>query len=253
MRNLLRSVRESSFARPIKRYKLRADVVDRLSHEMRTTLTDIVGYSEYIERRAIEPMLGFTSKIIRESGFDLVRLLNSFYDVVLLEAGDLNLIFSDVDMMELIRDVIRAHQIRASEREVKLILTRSPDVEFVKINTDSIRFVQMIDAVTFSAVRFAMPNSTVQLHVDFSEKSNFISLNFLEFGAGKVHPDVRLIEKFWNSKKYDFLQQQGPGIEMALAKALLLRLGGNSLFRVVPDAGVNFCLSIPIKVGSTKS
>ena len=234
-------------ARP---YQLRSDMVKRLSHDMRTTLTSIVGYSEFIESKTVEPVLGFTSKIIRESGSDLVRLFQSFYDLVQIEAGDAVLNLSDVDMMTAIRDVVRAHQMRASEWNVRLTLTRSPDMDFLKMQTDFVKFQQMLEIMTFATLQFAAPKSTLQLHVDYDERPGYVNLSFLEFGAGEDHPDVGFMEDFWSQSECPpMLLQKGPGIELALAKALLKFLKGTAAYRYLPNVGVNFRVTLPLKLG----
>ena len=231
-----------------KKYALRADRIQRLSHELRTSLTSIVGYSEFIESKTVEPVLGFTSKIIKESSSDLVRIFQSFYDLMKLDAGEVELVLSDVSLFEAIRDVIRGHQIRASEWNVQLTLTRTPDMDFLKIQTDFIRFQQMLEIMTFNMIKLAAPGSTVQLHVDYDEKAGFVNLSFLEFGAGEDHPDLNYLEKFWRGKEsIPVHAQQGPGIDLVLAKALLIFLKGKATYRFVPSVGVNFRVILPLK------
>ena len=230
-------------------YQLRSDMVKRLSHDMRTTLTSIVGYSEFIESKTVEPVLGFTSKIIRESGSDLMRLFQSFYDLVQIEAGDAVLNLSDVDLMTTIRDVVRAHQVRASEWNVRLTLTRAPEMDFVKMQTDFVKFQQMLEIMMFSTLQFAAPKSTLQLHVDYDEQPGYVNLSFLEFGAGEDHPDVGFMEDFWMKDECPpMLLQQGPGIELALAKALLKFLKGAAVYRYLPNVGVSIRVTLPLKV-----
>jgi hypothetical protein len=50
-----------------------SQLMERLSHELRTSLTGIVGYSEFVESTSAEPMVNFTAKIIRESSQNLAR------------------------------------------------------------------------------------------------------------------------------------------------------------------------------------
>ncbi len=67
-----------------------AELIARFSHEMRTSLTGIVGYSEFVESTSTEPMVNFTAKIIRESGQNLARTSNAFFDLQSIESGQLS-------------------------------------------------------------------------------------------------------------------------------------------------------------------
>lgn len=234
--------------KPSKKYALRADRVQRLSHDLRTSLTSIVGYSEFIETKTEEPVLGFTSNIIKESSSDLVRVFQSFYDLMKLDANEVELVLSDVNLFEAIRDVVRGHQIRASGCNVQLTLTRTPDMDFLKIETDYVLFQQMLEIMTFNMIKLATPGATVQLHVDYDEKPGFINLSFLEFGAGEGHRDLNYLEKFWRRKESGPVHaQQGPGIDLILAKALLFLLGGRAKYRFIPNVGVSFRVIFPFK------
>jgi signal transduction histidine kinase len=79
--------------RPFVRNRLsainQAELMARWSHEMRTSLTGIVGYSEYLESISTEPMVNFTAKIIKESSLGLARASNAFFDLHSIESGKL--------------------------------------------------------------------------------------------------------------------------------------------------------------------
>jgi signal transduction histidine kinase len=233
-------------------YQLRTDIVQRLSHEMRTTLTNIIGYSEFIENKAVEPVLGFTAKMVKESGADLVRHFQSFYDLVQLEAGETERNLMDVEVMLPIREVIRAYQIKAFEYKVRIILTRYPEMDFLKIRTDVVQFRKMLEIITFSVLQYLPPKSTLSLHVDYDEMPGFINLSFLEAEVSPDRPDIEFLSKFWKDDKCPpLLMQQGPGIELALAKALLSFLKGHAVYCYEPNVGINFKISIPIQIGKT--
>ena len=61
--------------------QLPAGLMARFSHEIRTQLTGIVGYAEFLEGKTHEPMLNFTAKIIRESGLNLSRITGSYFEL----------------------------------------------------------------------------------------------------------------------------------------------------------------------------
>lgn len=68
-----------------------SELIERLSHELRTSLTGIVGYSEFVESNATEPMVNFTAKIIRESSHGLARASNAFFDLYRLNLGQVKI------------------------------------------------------------------------------------------------------------------------------------------------------------------
>ena len=53
----------------------------RFSHEFRTYLTGIVGYSEFLENTENQSMTNFTAKIIRESSLNLSKIGAAYFEL----------------------------------------------------------------------------------------------------------------------------------------------------------------------------
>jgi signal transduction histidine kinase len=66
----------------------------------------------------------------------------------------------------------------------------------------------------------------VQTHLEFDRKHRMLMLSFVSSGVGVSPPQIQMLTQFWNGETYQFKLQEGPGIEMALAKEMIYFLDG---------------------------
>lgn len=224
-----------------------SQLMERLSHELRTSLTGIVGYSEFVESTSAEPMVNFTAKIIRESSQNLARASNSFFDLHSLEQGQVKIECSVFSISELVRDVVRLSQKHALERDVSLFFTCSTDMFLLDMNADALRVRQIVDALVFAAVQSAGSGQSVHVDVSLDEDKRFMRLVLTSSDALLVGAQTQLLKEFWHSDHYKFRLQEGPGMELALAKAMIYFLKGQAEYRVSPIQPPRLVVKLPMQ------
>lgn len=231
----------------------RHQLIERFSHELRTSLTGIVGYSEFVESTSTEPMVNFTAKIIRESGQGLTRTSNSFFELHRLTEGKMRVKPSLFSVGKLVRDVVQEHQKLAIERAVSLFFTCADDVYFLEMKSDEQRVRQVVDALVFAAVLQAGKEQSVQVEVLFDENKNYVQFIFNVSAVGIDQAQINLSKKFWSDASYAFRLQEGPGVELALAKALIHYMKGYAVYDVRwSDNLIQLVVNFPIHDGSSK-
>lgn len=206
------------------------ELMERLSHELRTSLTGIVGYSEFLESSSTESMVNFTAKIIKECSIDLSRSSNAFFDLHRLESKQIPIVHSVFCLGELAREVVRYHQRQVQSHEVSLLFTCSSDVSFLEMNSDLKLVRQIIDSLVHGAIRFVGKKKSIHFDISLDEDTNCIKLMLIAIDSSSDSAKVRLYKDFWNSDCYKFRLQEGPGVEQALAKALIGLLDGHAEF-----------------------
>jgi K+-sensing histidine kinase KdpD len=228
-------------------------LIERLSHELRTSLTGIMGYSEFVESTSTEPMINFTAKIIKESSQSLARTSNSFFDLHRLTEGQMTLKLSSFSISQLVRDVVRDHQKLALEHEVNLFFTCSDETFLLEMNSDEQRVRQVVDALVFAAVQQAGKEQSVHVDVSFDESKNFVQLILNSSAVVIDHAQINLFKEFWANKTYTFRLQQGPGVELALARALIYFMNGHAIYDAlrVNDL-IQLVVNLPMNDGQSK-
>ncbi len=225
---------------------LQPDLVARLSHEMRTSLTGIVGYAEFIEEGAEPAMVNFTAKIIRESSQELVRSVQSFvdlYQVVLIESA---LRCSEFSAATVTHGLIHQHQTQADQRDVSLIFNCSEEAQFATLYSDEERFTKMLEALLAGALIGATRGAMLVVGLRLLAEHQTIEISIRELGGIAKLRQSDLLRQFWNESTYVYEMQEGPGVDMALAKALLACLKGRAEFKSIKGQGDQLRLLLPV-------
>lgn len=205
-----------------------SSLMARVSYELRTSLNGIVGYAEFLENRTVEPMMNFTAKIIRESGSHLARSSNSYFDLQYVQSGQVRFSRTRFNLSSLLRDVVEGYQSQALERSIPLRLICPPDALAVSIYADEMRVRQVFNALVFNVIEMAEAWDVIDIHLYWLEDKNLLKLVIQSTQLKLDQKKLNLVEKFWNTDFYRFQLQEGPGVEMALAKSLI-RLAGFSV------------------------
>lgn len=199
----------------------------RVSYELRTSLNGIMGYAEFLENRTAEPMMNFTAKIIRESGSNLARSCNAYVDLQYVQRGQVRLSNTPFIFATLLHDLVSLYQPQALERSIHLQLIYHADAQTKSICADATRMRQVLDTVIFNTLQIAEAWDVIRIHLSWHEDKKYLKLVIESTEAKLEQNKLKLVEAFWNTDTYQFQLQEGPGVEMALAKSLI-RLAGIS-------------------------
>lgn len=229
-----------------------SELIERLSHELRTSLTGIVGYSEFVESSSTEPMVNFTAKIIRESSQGLSRASNSFFDLYRLELGELKVNCTTFSISALVRDVVREHQRQALEQDVKLAFTCSAETFLFDMYADAFRVRQLIDALVFGGVQSAGKGKSIQVDISLDGDQSHLRFMVISLDSAFNAPQIELAKEFWCNDQYKFRLQEGPGVELALAKSLIYFLQGEVEYRASLEELPRLILTLPMRYRETK-
>lgn len=230
---------------------LAPDLIERLSHEMRTSLTGIVGYAEFIEEGGEPALVNFTAKIIRESSQDLVRSVQSFVDLYQTDFALPKQSSSEFSPAETIHVLVQEYQAQAEQLNVSLIFNCTDEAQLIQMHSNAEQFTKLMQALMTGALLGATREAMVVVALRVLAKDKCVEVKFQELGGVSKSRQSRLMQQFWNEPHYVFKMQEGPGIEMALAKALVGRLQGQAHFQSVKGEGDQLRLTLPINLNGS--
>ena len=180
--------------------RVREDLARMIVHDMRSPLSVILGYSELplmLENNvSAEYLLGDLEKI-RTQARRLNGFLNDMLMLAKIEAGQLILRATAVDLNPLVQQVIDSHQIVAESRNVALA-THLP-TESYQLTLDPNLFQRVLDNLLSNALKFSAPGSEVAVYLAYNvrEPEPHICLKVLDQGPGisSDHKE-RIFDKF---------------------------------------------------------
>ena len=136
--------------------RLKTAFISHVSYELRTPLTNIIGFSELLESPAIGPLTERQREYlgdIRLSGRTLLAIIDDILDLATIDAGTLELTLAPVNVGDLIKQAVQGLAERIKQNDLVLDIDIEPGVdEFV---ADGKRVTQMLYNLLSNAIGFS--------------------------------------------------------------------------------------------------
>ena len=235
----------------IKKLSLALDDVQRIhqaqneflsivSHEFRTPLTGIQGFSEIIRDEELTPELvhEYAADIYTDAR-RLSRMIGDMLDAQRLERGRLQIDLAPVDLNQVVRDVARQQSILAKKHEIVLSLDRPVLI----INGDTDRLTQIITNLVANAVKYATPGK-ITLSTSLADRE--VSLEVSDEGPGIPPESVeRIFERYYRVPTKDVGLITGTGLGLPIVRGLVELHNGRVWCSSSPIAGTTFHVVLP--------
>ncbi|MGP4067504.1 two-component system histidine kinase PnpS [Halobacillus sp. B29] len=223
--------------------QMRKDFVANVSHELKTPITSIRGFSETLLDGAMkdEAMLEqFLHIILKESG-RLQSLIQDLLELSKLEREDFNLNIEQVNIQRLLSDLLPIVQQHADQKEVHL----TTEVEGnTMIEGDSSRLKQVFMNLLTNAINYTKVDGNVSLI--FKDQDDRILVSVSDNGVGIPQEEVsRIFERFYRVDKARSRNSGGTGLGLAIVKHIVEAHHGNVHVDSVVDEGTTFHVEIP--------
>jgi signal transduction histidine kinase/CheY-like chemotaxis protein len=125
-----------------------------MSHDIRTPMNVILGFTELMQRRAgLDPEIQEQLETIGRAGHHLLALINNVLEISRIESGRAELGLCAFDIHEMLDDMARMFRIRAEDRGVDLVLHRADAVPRL-IRSDQARLRQVLINLLGNAVKY---------------------------------------------------------------------------------------------------
>ncbi|MGE5566761.1 MAG: ATP-binding protein [Parcubacteria group bacterium] len=218
--------------------RLKREFVGNVSYELRTPLTTIIGYSELLEHggeKLTDRARGYVGSV-RSAATQLARSINDVLDIAQIDAGEMGLEITDVDVSELLADVAARWQDEAEASGVKVLVEDSREVGHMR--GDAHRLAQILDHLVENGLRQTPKGGTVALSA--KRALGEVQLHVADTGRGiPFHVQAHIFDRFVGRDR------GGPGLGLALVKALVELHGGWVALESEPGAGALFTCHLP--------
>jgi signal transduction histidine kinase len=218
--------------------RLKRDFVGNVSYELRTPLTTIIGYSELLELsgEGLPERARAHAGAVKAAATQLARSIDDVLDMAQIDADEMALDLVDVNVADLLISV-SAHWRRAAEaQKVSLVIERPDDIGIIR--ADAKRLTQILDHLVENALSQTPPGGTVTLAA--RKALGEIQLTVSDTGRGiPFHVQAHIFDRFIGRER------GGPGLGLALVKALTELHGGWVALESEPGAGASFTCHLP--------
>lgn len=219
-----------------------------MSHEIRTPMTAVLGFTEILINRDVDPdeHLRYLRRI-QSNGTHLLSLLNDVLDFSKIEAGRMDLEMVSCLPYDLVQDAVSALESRAQEKCIELKLVVDGTIpEFIQ--TDPTRLRQIVTNLVGNAIKFTNTGSvTVTLRRDLVGEEPRLEIDVTDTGIG-ITPDQyrQIFQPFSQADASTTRRFGGTGLGLTISKRLTQALGGDLFVASEVDCGSSFVASIAV-------
>ena len=227
--------------------RLKTAFLANMSHEIRTPMNGILGFLELLK----EPDLSEENKnnylnIVSKSGERLLDTINDIIEVSKIEAGELQLYISPVNISELMNYYHGFFKQLADKKGLTYTVSNQLSPGSCTFETDRNKLESIIINLLKNAIKF----------------TSFGSIEFGNFSAGEevifyvrdtgigIHPDriESVFGRFVQADQSNTRPHEGSGLGLAIVKAYIDMLGGKIWVESEIGKGSTFYFSIPYKI-----
>ena len=217
--------------------RTRADLVASVSHEFRTPLTNILGFTAtLLHRRVSDDDRERFLTIVHEQAERLRALVDDLLDLRAMDALALELQTERFDLADVARHEAAAFA-GPTPRSIEVIGAELP----LPVRADRRRIEQVLANLLSNALKYSPPGAPVAVELAADPSGVRVSVRDEGFGIAPEHHD-RVFTPFFRA---DDVRAAGTGLGLAIARQIVVLHGGTIEFTSEPGSGSEFTFTLP--------
>lgn len=244
------------------------DFVSNVSHELKTPLTSIQGFSQAIMEGATQDDAARrrAAAIIHEEAARMSRLVEDLLDLARIDSGQVVMRKTPLDLNQILENTVNRLLPQAVKRDVKL---ETDWAKLPKIVGDGDRLAQVFTNFLDNAVKHTPPGGRVAIRGTIakgmphprpartgrvsrtattitSKRSDFVEISIADTGPGIAPEELaRIFERFYQVDK-SRKRGRGTGLGLAITKEIVEAHGGQVRAESLEGVGTKFVVLLPI-------
>jgi signal transduction histidine kinase len=224
--------------------KIQRDFLANLSHELKTPLTSLLGFSQALVDGSLKSDADRqrAAAIVHEESERVLRMAQELLDLARVEAGSIALNITAVDLGGQLQQGLEIVRRRADARDLTIAIDVPADIP--PVGADPERLHQVLDNVFDNAVKYAPAGSTVSVAV--SVGSGVVE-TVVSNPAGEHGPDPeRMFDRFYRADPSRSGAAGGVGLGLAISRELTLAMNGRLWADVDTEGSLRLHLILPM-------
>lgn len=214
-------------------------MLSNISHDIKTPMTVILGYLEIMRLNSSgenEMLLKVEQKAQR-----VMELINQFFTLAKLEAGDTEITISKIDVCEACRENVLDFYELLTQKEFQVDVDIPEEAVFVRGNKDALQRI-LFNLISY-VVRYGSDGKYMGMFLRSDEK--YIYIDVVDKGKGIERAFAQnVFERLFTMEDSRNREIQGNGLGLTIAQNLAHQLGGEITLESEPNVKTTFTVKL---------
>ncbi|HVM94761.1 MAG TPA: HAMP domain-containing sensor histidine kinase, partial [Candidatus Acidoferrales bacterium] len=224
------------------------EFVNTMSHELRSPLNVIIGYSEMLQDSGADP--GFMAGRIRANALELLLLIENTMSAARLGAGKVRLQTEEVEVAGVFREI--ADSLRTSpEAAASVPIDWQVEPTLPRVRLDRLKLKEIVQNLVSNGLKYA-PGTPIE--VTAFQDGGRLRIEVRDRGPG-IAPEAqaRIFEMFERIEQAGTISPAGVGLGLYIVKGLVTLMGGSLDLDSQPGVGSRFIVRLPLAISAESS
>ena len=224
--------------------KIRTDFVANVSHELKTPLTSIKGFTETLKNGAINDVITREKflDIISVEADRLTRLINDILIISELENKRQSILFERININHALEEIEDMMSGLAKFKNIILTFNKGKDIPDIQGNYDKVK--QLLINLIDNAIKYTHSGGEVSVKIYYNNEMVNIEVADTGIGISKEHIS-RLFERFYRVDKGRSRAMGGTGLGLAIVKHIVATMNGQIKVNSEIGKGTTFTVILP--------
>lgn len=226
--------------------RLKSEFVSLVTHEFRTPLTSIKGYTEMMldgdTGKLNQEQVEFLETVLRNANH-LSELVEELLDVSRIESGAMRLDIEEVRIESVIKDIATRMRPQLENKDQNLLVDIPVDTPMVE--GDSTRITQILMNLVSNAHKYTPSGGRIEISVQVS--GDYLQVDVSDNGIGLSEDEQqKLFSKFFRAENPETIKEGGTGLGLWITRSLVEMQGGEIDVESTLGKGSTFSFTIPV-------
>ncbi|WP_281310741.1 hybrid sensor histidine kinase/response regulator [Flavobacterium flavigenum] len=225
--------------------KSREQLISTVSHDLKTPLSTIVGYSELLSNSDVNTKQSYFIKNIKNSSEYITQLVKDLLDFSQIEAGKITIEKVPFLLPETIDEVAKSIQTVYKQKEIDLIINVDEKLNS-KIVGDPFRVKQILSNIIGNAYKFT-EQGFIRISAYVADENDSFTITIEDSGIGIEKENQKLVfEEFAQANENIEKKYGGTGLGLAICQKIISILGGKLKLESTFGEGSTFEIKLPL-------